>query len=62
MISGRRPRKEVKPLEIVFEAGTHEVETKCGKATIVIPHPISIKNLLPALKALATNALQEVDR
>lgn len=52
----------MKTLEVVFEAGTHEVETEHGKATVVIPRSVSINSLLPALKALATNALQEVNQ
>ncbi|MED9872941.1 MAG: hypothetical protein U0K14_03365 [Eggerthellaceae bacterium] len=49
-------------MEAVFEAGTHEIETKHGKVIVVIPRSISIKSLLPALKALATNALQEASQ
>ena len=52
----------MKTLEVVFEAGTHEVETEHGKATVVIPLSVSINSLLPVLKALATNALQEVNQ
>lgn len=49
-------------MEVVFEAGTHEVKTEYGKATFVIPRSVLIDSLLPALKALATNALQEVSQ
>lgn len=44
-------------MEVVFEAGSHEIVVDNGSALVIVPNSVSIDRLLPSIKNLAYRAI-----